>query len=170
MFLLFILFSHSSLGKELLIVAKVIKQEIIENVTENSGDPRIRILYGSNACGFQLVNLFVNNVLIGNLNSRVLDTKVVIGEWCSSPFNQFDEYVVRLFDKEVKVVTLYESQEDGWEVFNNYPIQTLNSGEKVIKQEWAIKHFDELEPSIITTTEGFKVIKIKDLIEWYALH
>jgi hypothetical protein len=164
------LLSHSSLGKELLIVAKVMKQEVIENSLENRGDPRIKVLYGSNACGFQVVNLFINNVLIGNLDSKVLDTKVVIGEWCGSPFNQFDEYVVRLFDKENKVVTLHESQEDGWEVFNNYPIETLSSGEKVIKQEWAIKHFDELEPSIITTTEGFNVIKIKDLIEWYAIH
>ncbi len=156
-------------SKQLIVLAEVVHEEVVKQSVNKPESYRIEPIIGtqSNACGVQFVRLKIEKVLLGNITEEKLDTHVIIGEWCGKPFQLHREYVVRLFDKEDKVVSLHRSQADGWEVFNNYDVD-LSNGIRVLSEEWEIKHFSHLQPTVISKSNDINVIKIKDLVAWYT--
>ena len=151
-------------------VTKVLSEEVVKRNFDGEDDPRLKPfkLEHSNACGIQFVKLYVESVLDGNFTEQVIDAHVIVGEWCGQPFKPFQEYVVKLFDKEDPIVSIHHTQLDGWEAFNLYSISKLSNNERALTKGWHIKHFDHLTPSVISDFDGKSVFKINDLKAWYT--
>lgn len=157
-------------ANRLILVTKVLSEEVVQRNFDGEEDPRLKPFKfeHSNACGIQFVKLYVESVLDGKFDEQVLDAHVIIGEWCGQPFKPFQEYVVKLFDKEDSIVSIHHNQLDGWEAFNIYSISKLSNNKRAITKDWHIKHFDHLTPSVISSVDGKAVIKINDLKTWYT--
>lgn len=157
-------------ANRLILVTKVLSEEVVKRNFNGEDDPRLRPfkLEQSNACGIQFVKLYIKSVLDGEFDGQVIDAHVILGEWCGQPFKPFQEYVVRLFDKEDPIVSLHRTQLDGWEVFNQYNIDYLPNNERALTKDWHIKHFEHLTPSVISDFKGKPVIKINKLKAWYT--
>ena len=169
-FLLFFCFEVHA--HRLILVAKVLSEEVVELDHNGNEDPRLKPfkIGESNACGIQFVKLYIESVLEGSFDQQVIDAHVIIGEWCGQPFKPSQEYVVKLFDKEDPIVSIHRTQLDGWEVFNIYSIDKLSNNERALTEYWHIDHFDHLIPSVISDLNGKPVIKINDLKEWYRVN
>ncbi|MBB1377154.1 hypothetical protein [Pseudoalteromonas sp. SR43-2] len=171
---LFILLCLSSIlevqANKLILVTKVLSEEVVKRNFDGNEDPRLKPfkLEKSNACGIQFVKLYIESVLEGSFDEHVIDAHVIIGEWCGQPFKPFQEYVVKLFDKEDPIVSIHRTQLDGWEVFNLYSIDKLSNNERALTKDWHIKHFDHLTPSVISEFDGKPVVKINELKAWYT--
>ncbi|WP_341502436.1 hypothetical protein [Gallaecimonas sp. GXIMD4217] len=157
-------------ANQLILVTKVLSEEVVKRNFDGDENPRLKPfkLEQSNACGIQFVKLYVESVLDGEFDEQVIDAHVILGEWCGQPFKPFQEYVVRLFDKEDSIVSIHRTQLDGWEAFNTYSIDKLSNNERALIKDWHIKHFDHLTPSVISDFNGKPVIKINDLKAWYT--
>ncbi|KHT60724.1 hypothetical protein RJ44_02640 [Alteromonas macleodii] len=171
LFIFLCLFSISEVhANRLILITKVLSEEVVKRNFNGKENPRLKPfrLEQSNACGIQFVKLYVESVLDGYFEKKVIDTHVILGEWCGQPFKPFQEYVVKLFDKEDPVVSIHRTQLDGWEVFNLYSIERLPNNERALTQDWHVKHFDHLTPSVISDFNGKSVIKINELKVWYT--
>jgi len=171
LFIFLCLFSISEVqANRLILVTRVLSEEVVKRNFDGKEDLRLKPfkLEKSNACGIQFVKLYVESVLDGNFDEQVIDAHVIIGEWCGQPFKPFQEYVVKLFDKEDSIVSIHHTQLDGWEVFNLYNINKLSNNERALTEDWHIKHFEHLTPSVISDVNGKSVIKINDLKAQYT--
>ncbi|GEA10357.1 hypothetical protein [Alteromonas sp. KUL49] len=157
-------------ASRLVLLTKVLSQEVVKRDIDGGENPRLKPfkLEQSNACGIQFVKLYVESVLDGHYDEKVIDTHVILGEWCGQPFDPCQEYVVKLFDKKDPIVSIHRTQLEGWEVFNLYSIERLPNNERALIKDWHIEHFDHLTPSVISNFDGKSVIKIDDLRAWYT--
>ena len=163
-------FVSEAQANRLILVTKVLSEEVVQRNLNGEEDPRLKPfkLEQSNACGIQFVKLYIESVLDGEFEEQVIDTHVILGEWCGQPFKPFQEYVVRLFDKEDSIVSIHRTKLDGWEVFNLYNIDYLPNNERALTKDWHIKHFEHLTPSVIIDFKSRPVIKINKLKAWYT--
>jgi hypothetical protein len=171
LFVILFLFSvFEAQANRLLLVVNVLSEEVVKRGLDETVDARLKPfqLEGSNYCGIQFVKFHIESVLDGEFIDKVIDTHVILGEWCGKPFEPSKDYVVKLFDKEDSLVSLHKSKLDGWEVFNLYAISELSDGERVLKKDWHVKHFDHLEPSIISYVNNTPIVKVRDLKAWHT--
>jgi len=171
LFIVFFLFSIFEVqANRLILITKVVSEEVVKRKFNDNQDPRLKPfkLEGSNACGIQFVQLHVESVLNGVYDEQFIDAHVILGEWCNQPFKPFQEYVVKLFDKDESIVSIHHTQLDGWEVFNVYSIEKLSNNERALTRDWHVNHFEHLKPSVVSEFNGKQVIKINELKAWYT--